>query len=476
MNFAATPVLRAMLISAAAVCSAGAYFASFGLHPVWWLVWLAPLPVLVLAPQLRAWQAFAMAFGARALAGLNIWHYVRHDIHIPFGVALVALLIPAAFFSLAVLLFRSLSRKAKPQLAILGFPAALVAAEYLLSLVQGTFGNTAYTQLQNLPILQLAALTGVWGISFTVYLFSAGIAAMVSAPAKVRTRIAIAFAAYYVVVLSYGEIRLHSLPQGQNHVLIGMIETHAGANFFPTDKQTTMVLMRAYATEVRFLAAGGAQVVLLPEMTALVPDPLSAQVDSLFQRTARDAGVEVLLGVKHVTDHGSYNEARLYSTSGEIEAVYRKHHLVPTLEAHTTPGNAISVVPLPEGRVGIEICRDLDYPELARRYGQHQVALILAPAWDQGADAVWHGHMSIMRSVEDGFALVRDAKMGLLTASDNRGRILSEKSTRSDGALTNMLAAVPMHYDTTLYQRWGDWFAWVDLMALASLFLFWRTS
>ena len=177
--------------------------------------------------------------------------------------------------------------------------------------------------------------------------------------------------------------------------------------------------------------------------------------------------------------------------SGGIEAVYRKHHPVPTWEAHTTPGKDISVLacprpskesqpspsPAPEqaGNIGIEICRDMDYPELSRRYAHQQVGLMLVPAWDQGigVDADWHGHLALMRAVEDGFTMVRDAKVGLLTASDDRGRILAEEPTRTDGALVTMLVTVPVRYDSTLYQRWGDWFAWLDLAGLAGLLIAW---
>lgn len=124
----------------------------------------------------------------------------------------------------------------------------------------------------------------------------------------------------------------------------------------------------------------------------------------------------------------------------------------------------------------------MDYPELSRRYAHQQVGLMLVPAWDQGldVDADWHGHMALMRAVEDGFTMVRDAKVGLLTASDDRGRILAEEPTRSDGALVTMLVTVPVRYDSTPYQKWGDWFAWLDLAGLTGLLAVWlagrRTS
>lgn len=479
MDLRADSLRRAIVVLGAIVLTAGAYFASSGLQRLWWPVWLAPLPILWLAPRLRAWQAFAVALVARALAAaLNFWHYLRYVVQFPLWLVLVTILLPATLFALAVIFYRGLMRKGNAGLATLAFPVTMVAAEYLFSLSQGTFLNTGYTQLENLPILQLAAIAGLWRISFSVNLLPAGLAAVVSMPAKSRLRLAAALVAFYACVLTYGVMRLDSTPQATTSVLVGLVETHAGQNIFPPDAQTTMALLQEYASRVQPLAARGAQFVVFPEMSALIPDSASAKVDALFQQTARDAHVQVLLGVLHVTDHGAYNEGRLYSATGEIESVYRKHHLVPTWESRSTPGTEISVLPQSAGRIGIEICRDMDYPELARRYAKQQVGLVLVPAWDQGigVDAAWHGRLSLMRGVEDGFTMVRDAKVGLLTASDDRGRILAEEPTRSDGTLVTMLATVPVRHDSTLYQKWGDWFAWVDLAALIALLAFWLVN
>jgi len=492
MDLPASSLRRAMLILSAVLLTAGAYFVSSGLHRVWWLVWLAPLPVLWIAPKLRAWQAFAAAMAAHAIAGLNLWHYMRSIVQFPFWLTLLTLLVPSAWFGFAVVLHRFWVRKGNPWLAVIAFPAVIVAAEYLFSLWQGTFFNTGYTQLQNLPVLQLAAVTGLWGISFAVNLFPAGLAALAASPAKLRFRLATALGACFACILAYGFWRLNNAHAAPHSVVVGLVETHAGENMLPPDAPSTIALMQEYADQVKALAAQGAEIVILPEMTAFIPDFALAKVDSFWQQTARDAHVQVLLDIVHVTDRDRYNEARLYSASGDLEAVYHKHHPVPTWEARTTPGTGISVLACPrpskenrqtspslslqrEGNIGIEICRDMDYPELSRRYAHQQVGLMLVPAWDQGldVDADWHGHLALMRSVEDGFTMVRDAKVGLLTASDDRGRILAEKPTRSDGTLVTMLVTVPVRYDSTLYQAWGDWFAWLDLAGLAGLLVAW---
>jgi apolipoprotein N-acyltransferase len=475
MDWQVNPLRRSFVILSAIALTAAAYFVSSGLDRVWWLVWLAPLPVLLLAPRLRGWQIFLVALIAHALAGLNVWHYLRDVVQFPLGLLLLSILIPSAYFAIAVLIYRGLLRKGSPSLAALAFPVTMVASEYLISLSQGTFFSTGYTQLGNLPILQLAALTGLWGIGFVVNLFPAAVAALVSAPTALRIRLAAALAILYICVLSYGMVRLHSTPGASASVMVGMAETHAGQNMLPTEPQASMALMQQYAAQVPPLAARGAQFVVFPEMSALVLDSMSAQVDDLFQKTARESHVQVLVGVLHATEHGTYNEGRLYSATGSIETIYRKHHLVPTWESRSTPGNALSVLPQPAGTIGIQICRDMDYPELARRYANQQAGLLLVPAWDQGigVDAAFHGHLSVMRSVEGGFTQVRDAKNGLLTVADSRGRILAESPTRSDGAIVTMLATVPVRHDATLYQKWGDWFAWIDLAALVALLAFW---
>jgi apolipoprotein N-acyltransferase len=86
--------------------------------------------------------------------------------------------------------------------------------------------------------------------------------------------------------------------------------------------------------------------------------------------------------------------------------------------------------------------------------------MLLVPAWDFDVDRLWHGHMAILRGVEDGFTIVRAAKQGFLTVSDDRGRVLAETRTTPQEPFTTLVAAVPVRHDPTLYQRWGDWFAW----------------
>jgi apolipoprotein N-acyltransferase len=107
----------------------------------------------------------------------------------------------------------------------------------------------------------------------------------------------------------------------------------------------------------------------------------------------------------------------------------------------------------------------MDFTGLSRKYGEAGAGLMLVPAWDFNLDRAWHGHIAIMRGVEDGFSIVRAAKDGFLTVTDDRGRILAE--TRSNSApFATLIAEVPAAHDKTLYLIMGDWFAWLALAIL----------
>src|SRR5579875_1841906 len=413
-----------LLVFAAVALSGAALYLSEDLYPKWWATWLAALPVLWISPRLRWPGALTAAFAAGVIGRLSMWAYLR-SLQFPLSLQLTSLIFPAIALSLSVLLFRYFSRRGRFYLSALAFPSAMIAYEYLVSLSSGTFGATAYTQLKNLPIVQLGALTGLWGIGFAVLLFPAMVAAILLSPAERRLSRVLALVVLFACMFGYGEFRLRTVPPAPHTAVVGLAVSDLPQNTFPQDDRDVIRLMRGYADQVRLLSKRGAQIVVLPEMTALVRDTVSDQVNDLFEQTARAANVQIVLGVLHVTSHAAFNEARLYLPSGRLAATYCKRHLVPVLEGRTTPVKDIALQHEPAGTIGVAICRDMDYPDPSADYGKAGVGLLLVPAWDFGADRLWHGHMAIMRGIENGFTIARVAKNGLMTVSDGRGRVLS---------------------------------------------------
>jgi len=236
-------------------------------------------------------------------------------------------------------------------------------------------------------------------------------------------------------------------------------------------------LFASYAAEAERLAAphdgqGGAQAIVLPEKLGAVLDSENGTADPIFQRLADRSGATIVVGQVHVAGSpkdgpAKYNQARIYQPQEPVLS-YDKEHMLPPFESSLTPGTALvtlpkharafsAMVPQPWG---IAICKDMDFTPLSRKYGKAAVGLMLVPAWDFNMDRGWHGHIAVMRGVEDGFSLVRAAKDGYLTVSDNRGRVVAE--ARSDAApFATLLANVPAAHSATLYLLLGDWFAWL---------------
>ncbi len=459
------------LVSCLAAVAATALLVWFGtgLRPLWPLVWLAPLPALLVAPRVSWWRAALVAAAAWFLGDLNMWRYYSAVIHIPVAIVIEILAIPALVFAIAVVLFRALLKREAAWASALAVPAVWVSFEYLLSLgsPHGTAGSLAYTQLNFLPFLQLASLTGPWGMSFLLLLLPSALAvAWHLWPVRASSARHVLGASLGVVLaaLAFGVVRL-ALPGSGQPVKVGLVASDGPNAPVADEGPATIKLLRDYAAAASALAAQGAEVVVLPEKLGVVGDRDKKASDILFQSLAERTGAAFAVGLIRVAPDARYNEARLYAPGTPVSR-YEKQHMLPGFESQFRAGEGLTLLGHPSGTWGVAICKDMDFASPSRRYGQVGVGLLLVPAWDFVVDRFQHGHMAVMRGVESGFAVVRAAKQGYLTVSDDRGRILAE--TTSDSApFAMLLATVPASHDATLYLLWGDWFAWAALGVLA---------
>ncbi|HEX8114491.1 MAG TPA: nitrilase-related carbon-nitrogen hydrolase [Kofleriaceae bacterium] len=459
---------RAIAAVLAVALTAALGWLGTGLHPLWPLTWFASLPVLMFVAGASWWRA-ALAAAIAWLGGmLGLWHHLHDVLQVP-GVVIAQFYgVETIVFTLGVLLYRALLRRGTYGWAVVAFPAVRVAFEYLQALggPHGTFGSLAYTQVEFLPVLQLASVTGPWGITFLVLLLPAAFATAWQLRSARRRALWIAGAAVAAVtaVLALGVDRMVGDESGPL-VRVGLVASDPPTSPRIADEgAATTALLDAYARSAEALAAQSAQLIVLPEKLGVVVDPGTRDADARFQALADRTRAVIAVGLVHVAGAASYNEARVYAPDAPVQ-VYTKHHLLPPFEPFQ-PGTALSLLPQPLGTWGVQICKDMDFPPLSRDYGRAGAALLLVPAWDFGADGFLHARMAVMRGVESGFSVVRAAKQGYLTVSDNKGRILAEAP--SDAApFATLVARVPAVHVETLYQRFGDWFAWLVLAGLA---------
>jgi apolipoprotein N-acyltransferase len=256
------------LVIAAGLTSAAFFYFGTGLHPIWWLLWLAPVPVLAIAARIHGGAAFLLDSIAWLLGETNQWNYVRHEIELPLRIIILYFAIPAVLFGLGVVSMPSFLRRGSLFLAPLAFPVYWVTFEYLNALASphSTWGNLAYTQMNCLPVIQIASVTGVWGITFVVFLFASEVAALLSGVGKPRQRrtLAIAVAIIVCAVFVFGEWRLRANPLGQP-VAVTLIAKDVPMSVYLGTEEQTLDLLSEYTDEIRRVTPAGTQAVVLPE-------------------------------------------------------------------------------------------------------------------------------------------------------------------------------------------------------------------
>jgi len=453
------PVLFAIL---AALSTAALLLVGNGMNPLWPFMWIALLPVLLLAAGTPSWR---LAAGAAALSmflgSLTMLYYLHFVLRAPVIAWLIPFSIASLLFASGVLLFRGLLHRGAAFSAVIALPAFWTFCEYLSSFApsNGTAGSLAYTQERFLPILQVASLTGPWGITFLLLLFPSAVAGGLylrrRSPLQAGFVVGSVLAVLAGAVL-FGAIRL-AAPSAQQNIKVGLLDTDTVE--FAEKAPEILQLIKSYAERAEQLAHQGAKIVLMPEKTGLLLEQNTKSVDLVLQPVADRTGATLIIGVQHVLAQDSFNEARIY-TPGQPITTYNKQHMLAPFESNLTPGTSLALLSRPNFRAGVAICKDMDFIHPALDYAKAGIDLLLDLAWDFNVDRAQHGHIAIMRGVEGGYAIAHAAKDGFLTVTDDRGRILGEATTGGRG-FTSLLVDVPLRHDQTVFARYGAWFPWL---------------
>jgi apolipoprotein N-acyltransferase len=435
----------------AALLSAAMFYVSQGLDGWWPMAWLAPVPLLWLAyGKTTTWQLL-LASAIACFGGL-IYGFQCYPT-LPLPILLEVMVPEVVLFPVAVLFARWVQHRGGPAAALLAFPACWTVFEYLISLVSphGTWGSLAYSQVAAPVLIQSASLFGLYGVTFLICLFASSVA-MALRPSREALMLAGAGLAVCALNVIFGLLCLHA-PQSRTLTVAAVVDESAVVAAYHEKTLTAAVnVSETYVRAIRGAASQGAQLAVTPEGGIFVDKAewLSAVLAPLVA-VSRQTGMQIIAGVYQRTPAGDL--AFSIEPDGSVHS-YAKRHLVPILEAEFTPGRGSGL--LAAGRA-VEICKDMDFQRTVRRDAAGGVRLMAVPAGDFVKDAWLHARMAILRGVENGFALVRAANQGLVTASDAQGRLTASKTVAASGT-TLIVARVALGQGPTLYTRIGDAF------------------
>ena len=132
-------------------------------------------------------------------------------------------------------------------------------------------------------------------------------------------------------------------------------------------------------------------------------DPEGPEVERVAG-AARDNSTAVIVGVPECFDGGYANSAVYIGCNGTVAGVYRKTHLFGSERDAYIPGDDLLVVDLEGLRMGLMICFDVEFPEVARalaRAGADLLVTISANMEPFGRD---HHVFTMARALENGLA------------------------------------------------------------------------
>src|ERR1039458_10801426 len=151
--------LGSILIKVAAAVAAGVLLRfAVGLRPVWWLVWLAPIPLLLIAIRFRPRDARWMVYLAAVIGTSCNFHAFRLMMPLPAVITVIAA--QTLLWGFLIFATRRVVVRYQAWWTVFAYPVLCVAVDTLMAslLPDGNWGNLAYSQSDQLPILQIASL------------------------------------------------------------------------------------------------------------------------------------------------------------------------------------------------------------------------------------------------------------------------------------------------------------------------------
>jgi len=499
------PDRKAILLSGAAGLLLTLSFPVYSLGP---LAWAALLPLLFVVQSSQPATCFKLGWFAGLVQGLTLLYWivfvVNHYGNLPFVASVAVCFLLVAYLALYPGLFCA----GLSWLRMQGLPWLLVAPFLWVALELGRgwlFGgfpweNLGYSQYRFLPLIQLADLTGVAGISFLLVAVNAllfqGLATLMQRRRILAAILPVTLAAAIILgQYGYGRWRLSTLESSSSpSIKVSLIQGNISqeTKWEPAFQQATLERYLRLTREA--VERDHPQLVVWPETATPFYFLGEGELSRVLILEVQSLKTPLLFGSPAVRRQGDrlrfYNRAYLLDDRGRVGGYYDKRHLVPFGEyvplqsvlffvhrlveatGDFAAGDRPVVMNLGGARPGILICYEAIFPELSRELVEHGANLLVNitnDAWFGRTSAPYqHLSMALLRTVELRVPMVRCANTGISALIDPSGRILQETGLFEEGSLTGSL---PLGSGQTFYCRYGEWVAVGCLLVSGIAFL-----
>lgn len=425
-------------------------------------------------------------------------------IHVTLPGMIAVVLYLALYFGLFGLML-SYNLQLKTYNLLIFAPSLWVTLELVRSHLFGGFGWAllAHSQSYNLPIIQIADITGAYGVSFLIIMLNMAIYLGIKNFKNKELAARIVSIAVFLVFLSlsYGIYRLNNIFTG-DRLKIAVVQ----GNIPQTKKWDASFreeIMNKYEGLTKKAAGEGVDLIVWPETS--VPGYLDTERDLVDRIKSLAASIHtpILIGAPRedrVIKDTYYNSAILFAEDGRIIDSYDKVHLVPFGEylplrqilsfvqnfapspigdftsgknftvfkffiERSTRENNINWRLIKKAKFSALICFEDIFPGLTRKFvkgGAHFMINMTNDAWFGDTSAAYqHAQNSVFRAVENRVSFVRSANTGLSCFIDQKGRIVDAVEHGKRNLFVDGFKAheIVLTRTKTFYNVYGDGFA-----------------
>ena len=481
------------------------------------LAWFGLVPGLVLivrSPTAREGGMRAWWLGAGYLIAALYWMApeigpavllvgaVIGALWVPFGVAAWTLLRPPVTW------LRALA-------ALVVVPSCWLVTEWLRSwqALGGPWAVFGVSQWQHPAVLALAAVGGVWLISFALVMVNVAIVlALESLPrltarvipgATLRPGLAVLGAAAAVVGLGAGPLAFALTPASPavREATVAMVQPGIVGN--AVKRVDASERLTAGLSRSGELSGVKPDLIVWGESSTAVDLTLPENRDQLqkLEALAREDGADLLVSQDATVPGKGHEKWSVLLGPAGLKGIYIKTRLVPFGEyipfrqqlgwltkisraaaSNMIPGTGAHLLypvdragkPLP---IGVLICFESAFPDMSRVDTDKGAQLLVYQSATSTFQGTWgpdqHASLSAVRAAETGRPAVQAALTGVTAAFDTRGRLLAWMGQSSHGVVSVRLD-LPATSARTIYDRFGDYVLWsaLAIVVLATLVMF----
>jgi len=425
-------------------------FPNFNLE---FLAWFGFVPVFSALNNKSLKQAFLLFF----ITGIIFWSGIIYWlVHVTLAGTIVLILYLALYFAVFGLIIRPLAKRSTSYVLIF-IPSVWVLLEYIRGHLFTGFpwALLGYSQYLNLPVIQIADITGAWGVSFLVMLVNVTVYSVISHKSQVISNkqryLLPVFLLFFAFAYGYLKIYNLQLKTYNLKLRISVIQGNIPQEL-KWNKSSRDFIMDRYFSISNEALRDKPELIVWPE--AALPVVLEEE-PSYYERAkdfVKEAKIPLLLGAVTVRDNIYYNSGLLISAEARFLGGYDKLHLVPFGEyiplrkffrfletvvpiGDFNSGKEYTVFMLPTdyhrvpAKFSVLICFEDLFPDLSREFVKRGAGFLINitnDAWFKKTSSPYqHLSASVFRAIENRVFLVRSANTGVSGFIAPTGKIIS---------------------------------------------------